>query len=64
MGKGRHKLRILPLGNGGCSDWRGREGEGKGGLGLWSTCLNDRPDSSLRPNFSGPGGPTRLVGDP
>ena len=30
----------------------------------WSTGLKDGPDSSLRPNFSEPGGPARPVGDP
>ena len=30
----------------------------------WSTGIKDGPDSGLRPNFSGPGGPAQPVGDP
>ena len=64
-------LNILLLGE------RAEEEKGAGGpVGLqiflfglaWpvdrSTGLKDRPNSSLRPNFSGPDGPTRPAGNP
>ena len=69
-------LNILLLGKGG--EWAGEE-RGARGLGHGpsnffkpgqarpvdrSTGLKDGPNSGLRPNFSGPGGPAWPVGDP
>ena len=75
-GAGNRPGGVGGIGQGGTG--RGEERRGRDGLGPVGlqfclspvrpvdrlTGLKARPDSSLRPNFYGPDGPTRPVGDP